>query len=76
MFSGIDEVYHGSILDIDLFLNSVVSFSVCIADSIRVMIVRPQRPLRLIRDGEVGGVENFLHLTPTRYIVSPPEWLY
>ena len=31
--------------------------------------LRPQKPLRLIRDGEVGGPE-FLHLTPTRYTVT------
>ena len=31
---------------------------------------RPQKPLRLIRDGEVGG-SGVLYLTPT---LSPPEW--
>ena len=29
----------------------------------------PQKPLRLIRDGEAGGRE-FLYLTPTRYTVT------
>ena len=33
--------------------------------------LRPQKPLRLIRDGEVGG-SGILYLTPTRYL-SPPE---
>ena len=32
--------------------------------------LRPQKPLRLIRDGEVGGSGFFLHLTPTRYTVT------
>ena len=32
--------------------------------------LRPQKPLRLIRDGEVGGL-GVLYLTPT---LSPPEW--
>ena len=31
--------------------------------------VRPQTPVRLIRDGEVGGRE-FLYLTPTGYTVT------
>ena len=31
--------------------------------------LRPQKPLRLIRDGEVGGLE-ILYLTPTRYTVT------
>ena len=31
--------------------------------------LRPQKPLRLIRDEEVGGGE-FLYLTPTRYTVT------
>ena len=31
--------------------------------------LRPQKPLRLIRDGEVGG-SGFLYLTPTRYTVT------
>ena len=31
--------------------------------------LRPQKPLRLVRDGEVGGRE-FLYLTPTRYTVT------
>ena len=31
-------------------------------------LLRPQKPVRLIRDGEVGGRE-FLYLTPTRYSV-------
>ena len=31
--------------------------------------LRPQKPLRLIRDGEVGGSE-ILYLTPTRYTVT------
>ena len=31
--------------------------------------LRPQKPLRLIRDWEVGGRE-FLYLTPTRYTVT------
>ena len=30
---------------------------------------RPQKPLRLIRDGEVGG-SGILYLTPTRYTVT------
>ena len=33
------------------------------------LALRPQKPLRLIRDGEVGGSE-ILYLTPTRYSVS------
>ena len=32
-------------------------------------LVGPQEPLRLIRDGEIGGRE-FLYLTPTRYTVT------
>ena len=32
--------------------------------------LRPQKPLRLIRDGEVGGVQEFLYLTPTPYTVT------
>ena len=33
--------------------------------------LRPQKPLRLIRDGEVGGGgREFLYLTPTRYTVT------
>ena len=35
----------------------------------RKWALRPQNPLRLIRDGEVGGWE-FLYLTPTRYTVT------
>ena len=31
--------------------------------------LRPQKPLRLIRDGEVGG-SGILYLTPTRYAVT------
>ena len=31
--------------------------------------LRPQKPLRLIRDGEVG-VSGILYLTPTRYNVT------
>ena len=31
--------------------------------------LRPQKPLRLIRDGEVGG-SGILYLTPTRYTVT------
>ena len=31
--------------------------------------LRPQKPLRLIRDGEVGGL-GILYLTPTRYTVT------
>ena len=31
--------------------------------------LRPQKPLRLIRDGKVGGRE-LLYLTPTRYTVT------
>ena len=31
--------------------------------------LRPQKPLRLIRDGEVGGSGN-LYLTPTRYAAT------
>ena len=33
------------------------------------LALRPQKPLRLIRDGKVGGRE-FLYLTPTRYTVT------
>ena len=33
------------------------------------LALRPQKPLRLIRDGEVGG-SGILHLTPTRYTVT------
>ena len=34
--------------------------------------LRPQKPLGLIRDGEVGGGggQEYLYLTPTRYIVT------
>ena len=32
--------------------------------------LRPQKPLRLIRDGEGGGWSRILHLTPTRYTVT------
>ena len=32
-------------------------------------VLRQRKPLRLIRDGEVGGRE-ILHLTPTRYTVT------
>ena len=32
-------------------------------------VLRPQKPLRRIRDEEVGGRE-FLYLTPTRYTVT------
>ena len=32
--------------------------------------LRPQKPLRLKRDGEVGGGLEFLYLTPTRYTVT------
>ena len=34
--------------------------------------LRPQKPLRLIRDGEVGGEggQEFYTLTPTRYTVT------
>ena len=33
--------------------------------------LRPQKPLRLIRDGEVGGGgSGILYLTPTRYTVT------
>ena len=32
-------------------------------------LLRPQKPLRFIRDGEVGG-SGILHLTPTRYAVT------
>ena len=31
--------------------------------------LRPQKPLRIIRDGEVGG-SGILYLTPTRYTVT------
>ena len=31
--------------------------------------LRPQKPLRLIRDGDVGG-SGILYLTPTRYTVT------
>ena len=31
--------------------------------------LRPQKPLRLIRDGEVGG-SGIIYLTPTRYTVT------
>ena len=32
--------------------------------------LRPLKPLRLIRDEEVGGSGIFLYLTPTRYTVT------
>ena len=32
--------------------------------------LRPQNPLRLIRDGEVWGGSGILYLTPTRYTVT------
>ena len=31
--------------------------------------LRPQKPLRLLRDGEVGG-SGILYLTPTHYTVT------
>ena len=37
--------------------------------------LRPQKPLRLIRDGEVGGRE-FLHLAPTRYTATTRKTLH
>ena len=33
------------------------------------LALRPQKPLRLIRDGEIGG-SGILYLTPTRYTVT------
>ena len=33
------------------------------------LALRPQKPLRLIRDGEVGG-SGILYLTPTRYTIA------
>ena len=40
------------------------------AEKKKRLALRPQKPLRLIRDGEVGGVRKFLYLTPTRYTVT------
>ena len=37
--------------------------------------LRPQKPLRLIRDGEVGG-SGLIYLTPTRYTVTTGMILY
>ena len=37
--------------------------------------LRPQKPLRLTRDGEVGGGREFLYLTPTRYTVTARKTL-
>ena len=38
--------------------------------------LRPQKPLRLIRDGEVGGGREFLYLTPTRYTITTRTTLH
>ena len=35
----------------------------------KLWALRPQKPLRLIRDGEVGG-SGIIYLTPTRYTVT------
>ena len=35
----------------------------------KLWVLRPQKPLRLIRDGEVGG-SGIIHLTPTRCTVT------
>ena len=35
----------------------------------KLWALRPQKPLRLVRDGEVGG-SGLIYLTPTRYTVT------
>ena len=53
---------------------SKVDQKVAITAGRKLGALRPQKPLRLIRDGEVGGQEIYIwHLLAT--LSPPPEWL-
>ena len=54
-----------------LLLTSLALFSQATPANAEIehWVLCPQKPLRLIRDGEVGGSE-ILYLTPTRYTVT------